>query len=591
MKLPTLVSVYTLLIPTLGKNVYKNGITKFDFSGEDSEWDLESYHRRLARRDDDDDEPRPLLLNATTTSFLINATFGTPGQRITMRLLTELSDSWVSSVDDSYCDDSPEATHSTANYWASQTHDCDLYGAFDANMSDSFKSNNTYFEIGSTSGQSFAQGEYVTDTITIGDYEVKGFSFGLANASTYQYGVLGLGLEAGELTNVGLYSDKNYTYSNFPSKLKEQGYIKKRVYSFFFNSQNTTTGSIIFGGIDHAKYSGELVTLPVINIFEDYGINENIRFPVTVSGVGTDVDGNEETISSMQYAAFISLGTSYTYLPVHLIDALGDTMNISYVSSLYGYGIDCPSLEESLTRFFVFDFQGHKIRVPLYQMLRTDFRGKCALSIAESSDDTITLGAAFLSAVYAVFDLDDQEVSIAQAKYTEEEDIEAIESSVPSAVKAPEYSSTWSTTYLYATTTENIFSDEDDGTTAVDVFGYTGGKISRTRTSSRFVSTSRTSTSGTSTSRISRTSLGARSSITATETTSHSVGRSTDEGADVSAEGSSTTSDSTSSSGEGSSTTSNGGESSGKAVGRYDSFTVIPLFTSILLTLGALLII
>ncbi|CAM9010217.1 unnamed protein product [Wickerhamomyces anomalus] len=81
----------------------------------------------------------------------------------------------------------------------------------------------------------------------------------------------------------------------------------------------------------------------------------------------------------------------------------------------------------------------------------------CFLKIVSLTDDIIILGDIFLSSAYIVYDLEDQEISIAQANHSSEEDIEPIVTSVPSATKATAFSSTFSKR-LPETTTYDVFS-------------------------------------------------------------------------------------------------------------------------------------
>lgn len=549
MQLSTLIALSTLLLPSIADPVFGNGFTRLDFQVDTKDAELDSSHgKRLLRKRDDETNASPIILQDLLNFFRVNVSFGSPEQNCSLAIGTGTSDTWVFAKGNPYCKRSTyskkrsflgepivnkaisdSATGTSSVPYSSATADCEQFGTFDKDLSNTYNSNDTKFQV-NYSDYTFAIGEWGTDTFKLGDYELKNYSFGLATAANAESGVLGLGFEDAENTNRGNADpERNYTYSNFPSRLKEDGYIKKKAFSLFLDSYNSTTGSILFGGIDHAKYSGSLVTLPIVDPYEEYGVNFTY-FAVTVSGVGTDVNGNETTFSSNKYPAFIDAGTTLTYLPSRFIDDLADSFNATY-SYIYGaYVMTCPSLEESLSQFLVIDLSGHKIRVPLYQLIRyKNSYSRCALGIYDSFDGTITLGASFLRSAYTVFDLEDREVSFAQAKYTSDENIEVIESTIPSATKEPDYSSTWST-YEYATTTENIFSDEDDGTTAVDVFGYTGGtldgslSIREPSTTTRGYSSFSRTLYGSSVTSSARISSGRTS---ASETTPVSIGRST----------------------------------------------------------------
>ncbi|CAI4331657.1 AVB_G0009910.mRNA.1.CDS.1 [Saccharomyces cerevisiae] len=146
-------------------------------------------------------------------------------------------------------------------------------------------------------------------------------------------------------------------------------------------------------------------------------------------------------------------------MPTELVKMLADQVGATY-SSAYGYYImDCiKEMEEESS--IIFDFGGFYLSNWLSDFqLVTDSRSNiCILGIAPQSDPTIILGDNFLANTYVVYDLDNMEISMAQANFSDDgEYIEIIESAVPSALKAPGYSSTWST-YESIVSGGNMFS-------------------------------------------------------------------------------------------------------------------------------------
>ena len=84
-----------------------------------------------------------------------------------------------------------------------------------------------------------------------------------------QYGIMGLSYEGGESSICASYSFGasncivNFTTPTVPDGLYAGGYIKSRSYSLYLDDVAAKTGSILFGGVDTAKFTGELVTLGV----------------------------------------------------------------------------------------------------------------------------------------------------------------------------------------------------------------------------------------------------------------------------------------------------------------------------------------
>jgi hypothetical protein len=111
-------------------------------------------------------------------------------------------------------------------------------------------------------------GDYFTDSFGIGGAQLKALQMGLAlNSanSTLYYGILGLGRPVNEAVIV----PNKTPYPNFMDQLVSQSLISTRSYSFYLNDLNSSTGSIVFGGIDTRKFTGTLGVLESTNDFVD----------------------------------------------------------------------------------------------------------------------------------------------------------------------------------------------------------------------------------------------------------------------------------------------------------------------------------
>ena len=122
-----------------------------------------------------------------------------------------------------------------------QDYSCTFNGTYNSKSSKTFKNTSEDFSIGYVDG-SAAQGVWGYDSVQFGQYGVTGLKIGIANRSSVSDGILGIGIANG--------------YDNFPVLLQKQGLINKIAYSVYLNSSNSTTGTILFGAIDHAKYEG-----------------------------------------------------------------------------------------------------------------------------------------------------------------------------------------------------------------------------------------------------------------------------------------------------------------------------------------------
>ncbi|KAH3680489.1 hypothetical protein WICMUC_000277 [Wickerhamomyces mucosus] len=371
------------------------------------------------------------------------------------------------------------------------TINCNKYGTFDSSKSSTFSSNNTDFYI-LYGDSTFALGQWGTDTLVIDGLEVKDLSFAVANSTNSSVGVLGIGLEGLETTNAGALAGSNpYTYANLPVKLVQDGLIERTVYSLYLNDSSSSSGSVLFGGVDHSKYSGDLITVPIINTLESSGYSTAIEFQITLSGISI----GSESVTSNQYAALLDSGTTLTYAPSSIISSIASAINAKYSSDYGYYVLTCPTSSSSNVTF---NFQGVEIQVPLDDLLlQVSSSSLCVLAVLDSGDSSFILGDSFLRSAYVVYDLDNLEISLAQSNLnSDSENIDVVSAStIPSATQAASYSSTF----------DNSGTSTDGSEITFNI--GTGTSVSSTTTKSKNTSTvqtivrssSKTTTTGTGT--------------------------------------------------------------------------------------------
>lgn len=347
---------------------------------------------------------------------------------------------------------SPDATSlgSSQETDGAETNTCTSYGLFETADLDTFHRNTSVSDFSIEYADSTsATGIWGYDTVQVGGTNVSDLSLAVVNASDSGMGVLGIGLPGLEVT-YSLSLD-SYMYENLPMKLRSEGLIHKKLYSLYLNSDSATTGSVLFGAVDHAKYSGTLQTVPIINIYSEF-YSHPIRLDVVLSGITFQSDSINETVSTSNYAALLDSGTTLTYLPLELLTNLVTIMLATYSETEQFYQVDCSYSSD--TAFVVYHFLGITIKVPLLDLVLSYGSDLCYLGVLEQTSETSTsvsyavLGDNFLRSAYVVYDLEDYQVSMAQASYLSSEDIEVVSSSVPSAVLASGYSLTSLSTAL-----------------------------------------------------------------------------------------------------------------------------------------------
>ena len=302
--------------------------------------------------------------------------------------------------------------------------ECTKLGSFATELLNLWKVNQSeLFYIQYADGTA-AKGVWGTDRVGFDQTFVDGLTFAVANKSSSDVGVLGIGLQ-------GLESTRN-KYLNLPMKLKEQGKIAKNLYSLYLNAQDAKTGSILFGGVDHAKYEGDLLALPIVSL--EKLTQQIVRLEVPLYGINL-VGGNNQNISvtNNKYPALLDSGTTLTYLPKAMVQTIANALNADYSQRNGGYMMECIT---DLNAYLDFDFAGKVIRVPITDMqVGTSSSKYCMLGIMTqdsdpSSNPYLVLGDNFLRNAYIVYDLDDMIISMAQVKFTDEENIEVITSTI-----------------------------------------------------------------------------------------------------------------------------------------------------------------
>ncbi|KAI1143903.1 acid protease [Hypoxylon sp. FL0543] len=363
---------------------------------------------RLRRRD----TVRAELDNEETLYF-VNGTLGTPAQPVRLHLDTGSSDLWVNTPSSSLCSQAGRP--------------CSFAGTYDANSSSTYDYVGSWFNISYVDG-SGATGDYVTDTLTIGDTTLSDFQFGVGYSSTSEQGILGIGYPINEV-QVGR-AGKD-AYENLPMKLKSAGHIQRNAYSLWLNDLDANTGSILFGGVDTAQYTGSLQTLPIQS-------NDGVfsEFMITLTSLSV---GDTNIADNQALAVLLDSGSSLTYLPDDMVESIYEAVDAEYDSSESAAYVPCSLANQGDTLDFV--FSGPKISVEMNELVldlvmangqRPTFSNgvtACLFGISPAGSGTNVLGDTFLRSAYVVYDIDNNEISIAQTNFnTTESNIQEIPS-------------------------------------------------------------------------------------------------------------------------------------------------------------------
>lgn len=279
---------------------------------------------------------------------------------------------------------------------------------------------------------STASGDYITDHFEIGDTVIESLQMGLANQTASGTGVLGIGYTANEAAQT--------LYPNLVDQMVAQDFIPTKAYSLYLNDYQSSTGSILFGGVDTEKFIGGLTVIPVL---PDAQTQDFTSFTVGMTAVSYAFPNGTTGDASLQGGsldAILDSGTTLSYFPDSVATPLFEALGAFTYSSLGSVGltmVECSLATSGLELTFRFN-DSVSIVVPADEVVIDAFgpvegtlppeiplEQPCLFGIQNSGDslpsegarqiDFALLGDTFLRSAYVVYDLDNNEIAMAQA--------------------------------------------------------------------------------------------------------------------------------------------------------------------------------
>ena len=256
-----------------------------------------------------------------------------------------------------------------------------------------------------------ATGDYVSDTFTIGGTTLAQLQFGIGYESTSPEGILGIGYEANEVQAGRLGKP---AYNNLPAQLVADNKIQSNAYSLWLNDLDASTGSILFGGVDTEQYHGSLLSVPIQT--ED---GEFAEFFITL----TELTLGSTVIASQQaLGVLLDTGSSLTYLPDTMIEAIYQETGAQWNNDLSSAYVACSLASNTTTLDFTFSsvvisVTMDELIIPYSSGPFPDGTPACLFGLAPSGGGSSVLGDTFLRSAYVVYDLDNNEISLAQTNF------------------------------------------------------------------------------------------------------------------------------------------------------------------------------
>ena len=341
------------------------------------------------------------------TYYTVNATIGTPGQPFQLYLDTGSSDLWVPATSSDLCRSSDGCPLGGFDPTKSLTYQAISYGDFNISYADGTSES----------------GDFFSDSVSIGNAGVKNLTVALANTATPPGGLLGIGYAANEAAA----SEGGSSHPTMIDHLRSSGLIARAAYSLYLDDLDAGTGSLLLGGVDTAKYHGDLVALP-IQPGSDGLISE---FYVVLSSVSfSDYNGTHLlSAHDLNVPALLDSGTTLSCLPLDITAALLQGLGATSVNASTGYAVPCSYQNAKVNLTFGFGGPGGpSVSVPLAELLQANNltagggpHGKpidlCDVLVEPSDAAGIILGASFMRSAYVVFDLENNEIAIAQTNF------------------------------------------------------------------------------------------------------------------------------------------------------------------------------
>nr|NP_001076067.1 pregnancy-associated glycoprotein 11 precursor [Ovis aries]ABD51773.1 pregnancy-associated glycoprotein 11 [Ovis aries] len=317
------------------------------------------------------------LRNIKDVVYMGSITIGTPPQEFQVIFDTGSSDLWVPS---DICAIPP----------------CSRHGRFRHLQSSTFRITNKTFSVAYESGS--MKGVVVHDTVRIGDLVSTDQPFGL---SVTEYGFEGIPFDG----VLGL----NYPKLSFSGaipifdNLKNQGAISEPVFAFYLSKDKWEGSVVMFGGVDHRYYKGELNWVPLIQA-GDWSVHMDrisMKRKVIACSGGCE--------------AVVDTGTSLIEGPRRLVN------NIQKLIGAMPQGFEdyVSCFAVNTLPSIIFTINGINYPVPARDYILKDSRGHCYTAFKENrvspSRETWILGDVFLRRYFSVFDRGNDRIGLARA--------------------------------------------------------------------------------------------------------------------------------------------------------------------------------
>lgn len=224
-------------------------------------------------------------------------------------------------------------------------------------------------------------------------------------------GIAGIGY------NISTYEAQHLgkTYNNLPYALVASGITKSAAYSLWMDDSAAASGTIMFGGVNKARYVGELQTLPVVPVYNRY-----YSLALALTEVIVTTGHSKSSTTNLPLAVSLDTGSSWSSLPEDLFKDILGALNGTYDDKNRAAYVSCDLIKTDYN--VTFSFSGAKIDVGLNQLVFAATEAgwpanACILGLTPSQPGINILGDTFLRNAYVVYDLENNEISLANTNF------------------------------------------------------------------------------------------------------------------------------------------------------------------------------
>lgn len=219
---------------------------------------------------------------------------------------------------------------------------------------------------------------------------------------------------------------------------------------------DASTGSVLFGGIDTKKYTGDLISVEIYPSQLQNGQTIFTSFTVAFTSLSATSDSGTDQLTPANYAqaAILDSGTTITLLPDDVAQVVFEELGAEVSQELGAVVVPCALANKTGSLTYGFGGSGGpSISVDVSQLVLpltlpngqvpqySNGADACQLGIQAAGNLPVLFGDTFLRSAYVVYDLDNNRIALAQTDFNStDSNVVAFESggaAIPSASSAP----------------------------------------------------------------------------------------------------------------------------------------------------------